>query len=69
MAQGANIRYYASASCFDSDFLDTLGRVVDDGTAQLVTNSWGDLEANESPDTVAAYGAVFARGGTEPPIR
>jgi subtilase family serine protease len=65
MAQGANIHYYASASCFDSDFLDTLGKVVDDGTAQLVTNSWGDLEANESPDTIAAYGAVFARGATE----
>src|SRR6266498_3130680 len=43
MAQGANIHYYASASCFDSDFLDTLGKVVDDGDAQLVTNSWGDL--------------------------
>ena len=65
MAQGANIHYYASASCFDSDFLDTLGKVVDDGDAQLVTNSWGDLEANESPDTIAAYGAVFAQGGTE----
>jgi subtilase family serine protease len=65
MAQGANIHYYASASCFDSDFLDTLGKVVDDGTAQLVTNSWGDLEANESPDTIAAYGAVFAQGGIE----
>ncbi len=65
MAQGANIHYYASASCFDSDFLDTLGKVVDDGDAQLVTNSWGDLEANESPDSIAAYGAVFAQGGTE----
>ncbi|HEY2982709.1 MAG TPA: S53 family peptidase [Jatrophihabitantaceae bacterium] len=65
MAQGANIHYYASASCFDSDFLDTLGKVVDDGTAQLVSNSWGDLEANESPDTVAAYQEVFLQGATE----
>ena len=65
MAQGANIHYYASASCFDSDFLDTLGKVVDDGDAQLVTNSWGDLEANESPDTVAAYQAVFLQGASE----
>jgi subtilase family serine protease len=65
MAQGANIHYYASAGCFDSDFLDTLAKVVDDHTAQLVTNSWGDLEANESPDTIAAYGALFAQGGTE----
>ena len=65
MAQGAKIHYYASASCFDPDFLDTLARVVDDGDAQLVSNSWGDLEANESPDTTAAYQAVFAQGGTE----
>ena len=28
MAPGANIRYYASSSCFDDDFLDTLGRLA-----------------------------------------
>jgi subtilase family serine protease len=65
MAQGANIHYYAAASCFDSDFLDTLGQVVDDGTAQLVTNSWGDTEANESPDIIAAYEAIFLQGATQ----
>jgi subtilase family serine protease len=65
MAQGAKIHYYASASCFDSDFLDTLGQVVDDGTAKLVTNSWSDTEANESPDNTAAYEAVFLQGATE----
>jgi subtilase family serine protease len=65
MAQGANIHYYAAASCFDPDFLDTLGQVVDDGTAQLVTNSWGDTEANSSPDVVAAYQAIFVQGALE----
>jgi len=65
MAQGANIAYYASASCFDSDFLDTLARVVDDNKAKLVTNSWSDVEANESPDTTAAYEEIFLQGATQ----
>ena len=65
MAPGAQIHYYASASCFDSDFLDTLGRVVDDGTSKLVTNSWSDVEAVESPDVTAAYEAIFLQGATE----
>jgi subtilase family serine protease len=65
MAPGATIHYYASASCFDDDFLNTLQRVVDDGTAKLVSNSWGDLEQNESADQVAAYEAVFIQGATE----
>ena len=50
MAPGANIRYYGAASCFDDDFLDTLGRVVDENVAQIVTNSWGDLERRRVAD-------------------
>jgi subtilase family serine protease len=65
MAPGARIHYYASASCYDSEFLDTLGQVVDDGTSKLVTNSWSDVEAVESPDVTAAYEAVFLQGATE----
>ena len=65
MAGGANIKYYASASCFDSDFLDTLAKVVDDNQASLVTNSWSDVEANEAPDTVAAYEQVFLQGALQ----
>ncbi len=65
MATGANIRYYASASCFDSDFLDTLGRVVDENKASIVSNSWSDLEANESVDNVVAYEQVFLQGALQ----
>ena len=65
MAQGAKIRYYASASCFDDDFLATLARVVDEDKAQLVSNSWGDLEQNESADQVAAYEQVFLQGAMQ----
>ena len=65
MAPGANIHYYASASCFDDDFITTLAQVVDDDAVQLVTNSWGDLEQNEGADNVAAYENIFLQGATE----
>ena len=65
MAPGANIRYYASSSCFDDDFLATLGRVVDENVAQVVTNSWSDLEQNESAANVAAYEQVFLQGALQ----
>jgi subtilase family serine protease len=65
MAQGANIRYYGAASCLDSDLLDTLGQVVDEDIAQVVTNSWGDLDANETADSIAAYEQVFLQGAVQ----
>ena len=51
MAPEANIRFYPSASCADTDLTDNLARVVDDNVAQLVTNSWGGPEETESPDS------------------
>ena len=65
MASGANIRYYASASCFDDDFLDTLTKVVDEDQVQLVSNSWGDLEENESAANIAAYEQAFLQSAEE----
>ncbi len=65
MAPAAKIKYYASASCFDADFIDTLGRVVDDNQATIVSNSWADLEENTSASSVAAYEQVFLQGATQ----
>jgi subtilase family serine protease len=65
IAPAANVRYYAAASCFDSDFLDTLGKVVDENRASIVTNSWSDLEAVETPSVVAAYQQVFKQGAAQ----
>jgi subtilase family serine protease len=65
MAPGANIRYYASSSCFDDDFLVTLGKVVDENIASLVTNSWSDVEEAESAANIAAYEQVFLQGATQ----
>jgi subtilase family serine protease len=65
MAQGADILYYASASCFDTDFLDTLALVNDQDVADIVSNSWGELESNETASLTAAYEAVFQQGAVE----
>ena len=65
MAPDANIVYYASRTCNDPDFLDALGRVVDDNTASIVTNSWGDLESVETAGGVRAYQAVFLQGAAQ----
>jgi subtilase family serine protease len=65
MAPGANIRYYASSSCFDDDFLDTLARVADEGVAQVVSNSWGDAGEVTSSDAITAYETVFQQSALQ----
>lgn len=65
MAQGSNVLYYASKSCFDADFLDTLARVVDDNKASIVTNSWGDFSSNTSGGDVRAYQSIFKQGAVQ----
>jgi subtilase family serine protease len=65
VAPDANIVYVGGASCFDDDLLDALNKVVDGHLADIVSNSWGDVEANETPDIAAAYDQVFQTGAVE----
>ena len=65
MAPAAKIRYYASSSCFDDDFQATLARVVDENVAKVVSNSWADLEYNETSDAVVAYEQIFLQGALQ----
>jgi len=65
MAQGARIRYYGAASCYDADFLDTFARVNDDDAAQIVTNSWGSTEIGQKATVIAAYEQAFLQGAAE----
>ncbi|RYZ28245.1 MAG: serine protease, partial [Propionibacteriaceae bacterium] len=65
MAPGAKIRYYASSSCLDDDFLDTLARVADEGVAQIVSNSWGDAGEVTSSDAVTAYETIFQQAALQ----
>ncbi|MFF1837031.1 protease pro-enzyme activation domain-containing protein [Streptomyces sp. NPDC058231] len=65
VAPAADIVYVGGASCFDADLLDSLNKVVDHRLADIVSNSWGDVEANETPDVAAAYDQVFKMGAVE----
>jgi subtilase family serine protease len=65
MAPAANVRYYASKSCYDTDFLDTFARINDEAKASVVSNSWGDIGDSVRPSTLLAYEAAFLQGAME----
>ncbi|PAZ10357.1 serine protease [Streptomyces sp. SA15] len=65
VAPAADITYVGAASCHDDDLLDSLGTIVDHHLADIVSNSWGDIEANQTPDLAAAYDQVFQFGAVE----
>lgn len=65
MATDSDVRYYASRSCTDTDFIDTLARVVDDNKASIVTNSWGGPSSTETSGLIHAYEAIFEQGAVQ----
>jgi subtilase family serine protease len=65
MATDAHVIYYASRSCTDTDFLESLQRIVDQNKASIVTNSWGDLDQNTTSGTVVAYEQIFKQGAMQ----
>lgn len=65
MALDANVTFYASRSCGDADFLEALQRVVDDNTASIVTNSWGEPSEFVSTNTINAYEQIFMQGALQ----
>ncbi|MDX2548310.1 S53 family peptidase [Streptomyces sp. WI04-05B] len=65
VAPAADITYVGSASCMDDDLIDALSKVVDKHLADIVSNSWGGAEADETPDLAAAYDQVFKLGAVQ----
>ncbi|WP_371659401.1 protease pro-enzyme activation domain-containing protein [Streptomyces sp. NBC_00280] len=65
VAPAADITYVGSASCMDDDLIDALSKVVDKHLADIVSNSWGAAEADETPDLAAAYDQVFELGAVQ----
>ncbi|MFJ4922939.1 protease pro-enzyme activation domain-containing protein [Streptomyces sp. NPDC088725] len=65
VAPDADITYVGAASCYDDDLLDSLSGIVDGHLADIVSNSWGDVEANQTPALAAAYDQVFQLGAVE----
>jgi subtilase family serine protease len=62
IATQANVRYYASRSCANSDFIDALARAVDENKASYVSNSWSGPEGLETTGDVQAFEQVFKQG-------
>ncbi|KMS70460.1 serine protease [Streptomyces viridochromogenes] len=65
VAPGAQVTYVGAASCYDEDLLDSLGKIVDNHLADIVSNSWGEVESAQTPDLAAAYDQVFQFGAVE----
>ncbi|MGH4027864.1 S53 family peptidase [Actinomycetota bacterium Odt1-20B] len=65
VAPAADIVYVGAASCYDDDFLDSIGKIVDGHLADIVSNSWGDIEANQTPELLAAYDQLFQLGAVQ----
>jgi subtilase family serine protease len=69
MAPGAKIHYYGSNSCNDPDFLKVFDTIVDQRSADIVSDSWGGViystTGNESPSAIAEYTHTFQQGAIE----
>ena len=55
MAPGANVLYVAARNCLDDGFLAALNKIVERRRADIITNSWDDLEQFLTPDLQQAY--------------
>jgi subtilase family serine protease len=65
MATGAHILYVGAKSCLDTDLFDADQYVIDNGLADVVTNSWGDTGGDifDSPSYRAAFDSLFLLAG------
>jgi subtilase family serine protease len=65
VAPAAKIKYYAAASCFDDDILDTLAQIVDDNRVSVISNSWGGQLSAETSDAILAYEQIFKQAAMQ----
>ncbi len=64
MAQNANVRFVAAASCNDPDLADALAYIVNNHLASIVSDSWGDTQAGAAGFT-DVYHLIFVAGAAE----
>ena len=65
VAPDADVVYVGASSCQDSDLTDALDKVVDGHLADIVSDSWSDLETDTDSAIDAAYDQTFMRGAVE----
>ena len=63
MAPDANVVYVGAASCTDQDLGDALALIIDNHTASIVSDSWGE-PADDSSE-VPVYEEIFQAGAAE----
>jgi kumamolisin len=64
-APGAQITLYDGANPSSSTETDTFTRIVDDGTVNVVTYSWGENESDFSPSEINALDSLFVAGSAK----
>jgi subtilase family serine protease len=65
MAPAADIEYVAAADCTFGPLLDALSTIVDNQSADFVTNSWTGPESGIDTATRNAFDQVFQQGAAE----
>jgi hypothetical protein len=69
IAPAANVAYYGANSCLDPDFIVTLGDIINNHLADVITDSWGepisDSYGNVDPAAITAYTALFKSAAAE----
>ncbi len=65
MAPGATLDVYDADSATDQDFTDTYNTIVTDNTAQVMTTSWGEPEADASSTTLSTDDSIFKQAAAQ----
>jgi subtilase family serine protease len=65
IATGANVRYYGGKSCFNNDLNDAIAKAVDQNLVTEVTNSYGDVDSNETTGDIRATEQVVLQGAMQ----
>ncbi len=69
MAPRADVHFYGANSCEDADFLSVLSSIVDTRSANVITNSWGEVIYSSTGDepaaTITEYTQIFEQAVAE----
>jgi len=65
MAPGAKIVYSGAADCNDPTMLQAVSTILDNGLAQIISNSYGDLGEGVTPDEAQAEDDVYKQAAAE----
>jgi subtilase family serine protease len=69
LAPGATIHYYGANSCEDADLLASIQQIVATHSADIITDSWGEViystTGDESTAEMAAYDHTFEQAAIE----